>query len=272
MTRHPLAGVVAKFKRASEQFDELRSEMDAFFSADEPPHYSVGSFDVDAWEWVERFHVRREPPLRFGVLIGDCVHNLRSALDHLVWQVTILDGGSPNNATQFPIVGKSEEAFEKAADRQIPGLNAKHRRFVKSLQPFSAGADADGHALAVLASLSNTDKHRVLNPTYSFVKGDAQQRVDRLVGSFRGPGESPVERFWILSDGDRLKHGAPWFRMIWRKDAEIPVDVKLGGTMDLGFAFGEMGMDSSEFRPIADTVSKIIERLMTDFPEPASAD
>ena len=29
------------------------------------------------------------------------------------------------------------------------------------------------------------------------------------------------------------------------EDAEIPVDVKLGGTMDLGFAFGEMGMDSS---------------------------
>ena len=26
------------------------------------------------------------PPARFGVLVGDYVHNLRSALDHLVWQ------------------------------------------------------------------------------------------------------------------------------------------------------------------------------------------
>ena len=56
------------------------------------------------------------------------------------------------------------------------------------------------------------------------------------------------------------------------EDAEIPVDVKLGGTMDLGFAFGEMGMDSSEFRLIADTVRNIINRLMADFPKPASTD
>ena len=69
-------------------------------------------------EWVEHFEVRRRSPLRFGVLLGDCVH-IAAVLDHLAWQATILDGGTPNNATQFPIVRKSEAAFEKAADRQI---------------------------------------------------------------------------------------------------------------------------------------------------------
>jgi hypothetical protein len=263
---HPLAGVAAKLSRAREQFEELRAEMDTFFNADEPPYDSVGSFDSEAWEWVERFQIRREAPLRFGVILGDCLHNLRSSLDHLMWQVTLLDGNTPDASTQFPI-SRTEKAFEKAAKRQIPGLNSAHHDFVRSLQPFNAGDDAEGHALAVLATLSNTDKHRVLNPTYSFVKGNAQERVNRLVGEYRGPGESPVDRFWTLSEGARLEHGEPWFRIIWRRDAEEPVDVTLGGTMQLGFAFGEIGMDASDFPSLAETVGKIVKRLAADFPD-----
>ena len=87
---HRLAGVIEKFNRSKEQFDELIAEMDAFFVEKPEPHFSVGEFDTHTWEWVERFQVRREMPLRWGVILGDCVHNLRSALDHLMWQVTSL--------------------------------------------------------------------------------------------------------------------------------------------------------------------------------------
>jgi hypothetical protein len=99
---HRLAGAVEKFNRSKVQFDELRSEMDAFFNSDPRPHSSVGAFDTDTWEWVERFQIREQPPLRFGVILGDCVQNLRSCLDHVIWQVTRLDGGAPDNETQFP--------------------------------------------------------------------------------------------------------------------------------------------------------------------------
>jgi hypothetical protein len=37
--------------------------------------------------------------------------------------------------------------------------------------------------------------------------------------------------------------------------------------MQLGVAFGEIALDSSEFRKIAETVRKIVERFMADFPE-----
>ena len=108
VTRHRLAGAVEKFNRAKEQFDQLIEEMDAFFNADPQPHFSIGEFDAEAWEWVERFQIREEPPLRLGVILGDCVHNLRSCLDHIAWQVTLLDGGTPNDETQFPIASKSK--------------------------------------------------------------------------------------------------------------------------------------------------------------------
>jgi hypothetical protein len=94
------------------------AEVDAFFNADPPPHFSIGGFDSDAWEWVERFQVVREPPLRLGVMFGDCVQNLRSALDHLAWQVTLLDGGTPGDSTQFPIASKYSKPRWTAGDDQ----------------------------------------------------------------------------------------------------------------------------------------------------------
>ena len=46
----------------------------------------------------------------WGVLIGEILHNLRSALDHLIWQLVILETGAPPTTTKtaFPI-------FETAA-------------------------------------------------------------------------------------------------------------------------------------------------------------
>jgi hypothetical protein len=83
-SEHRLAGAVEKFNRAKEQFDVLRAEMHEFFNRDPRPYYSSGSFDESTYEWVERFQVREPPPLRFGVILGDCVHNLRCVLDHTV--------------------------------------------------------------------------------------------------------------------------------------------------------------------------------------------
>ena len=50
---HRLAGAVEKFNRSKEQFDALRAEMDEFFNTDPRPHFSMGSFDPDAWEWID---------------------------------------------------------------------------------------------------------------------------------------------------------------------------------------------------------------------------
>jgi hypothetical protein len=185
VSEHRLAGAVEKVNRAKEQFDELRAEMDAFFNAEPKPHTSIGEFDTDSWAWIEGFQIRQPPPLRFGVILGDCVHNLRSSLDHVIWQVTLLDGGTPDDSTQFPVASKSEAQFEAMANLRIPGLSKEHRALVKRVQPYHRGDAADAHPLAVLADLSNTDKHQILNPTYSFLANDTSDTLDRLIDSSR---------------------------------------------------------------------------------------
>jgi hypothetical protein len=263
--------VVAKFNRAKQQWDVLRNEIGNFSDQDPPPHFSRGYFDKSTWEWIERFHIREPPPLRWGVMLGDCVHNLRSALDHLIYQLTLLDGGTAEDCaqTQFPIASKSEAQFEQMADHRIPRLSKMHRGMVKRAQPYHAGDKAWKHPLAILADLSNADKHRVLNPMFSVLKSDTSQVLDELVGSYQGEEPSPIKSWWMLKQGSHLMHGTPWFRICFDRCVltEPPASVRMGGNLKLGIAFGEMGLDAGSYKHIAEYVWVVIERFMRQFPE-----
>lgn len=267
---HRLAGVVAKFNRAKQQFDVLRHEIGSFSDQDPEPHFSRGYFDTNTWEWIERFQIREPPPLRWGVMLGECVHNLRSALDHLVCQLTLLDGGTMDDyaQTQFPIASKCEAQFERMADARIPGLSKWHRAMVKRAQPYRAGDLAWKHPLAILAELSNADKHRLINPTYSIIKSDTGKVLDRLATGYEGDGSSPVHSWWMLKQGSRLEHDAAWFRIVFDRAAlPEPVKVEMGGNLRLGIAFGEVGLDADSYRHIGEYVWVILERFMRRFPE-----
>jgi hypothetical protein len=264
---HRIAGAVEKFNRSKEHFDVLRAEMGTFFNRDPRPFGSRGGFDATADEWVERFQVFEPPPLRFGAIFGDSVHNLRSCLDHLVWQVTLLDGGTPNRNTQFPLARRDEAQFEEMADKRIPGLSPKHRAMVKQVQPYHA-TDAPGtHFLKVLTNLDNVDKHRIVNPTFSFMGNEASDILDSLVGRYQGEGPSPAHSFWVVTRGSRLAHDEPWLRVVWRKGAPPPLEVTLTGDVSVGIAFGEVGLNASDYKTIAQAVLRILQAFMSDFPE-----
>lgn len=267
---HRLAGVIEKFNRAKGQFDELRHEMDAFFNKEPSPHFSVGEFDLDAWEWVMRFQVREETPLRFGVILGDVVHNLRSALDHLICQVTLLDsdGNADCAKTQFPIASKSEQQFESMADHRIPDLSPEHRAAVKRMQPYNAGDKAPAHSLAVLADLSNADKHRVVNPTYSFLAVDGlADKLNKLLGPESSGQRSPIRGYYVVKRGQRMEHGTPWLRLIWDPREEPPRSVNVDFDFTLGIALGEVGLDAQDFQRLAWDIQTVIQRFLADFPE-----
>lgn len=203
-------------------------------------------------------------------MLGDCIHNLRSALDHLICQLTLLDGGTMADCeqTQFPIASKCEGQFESMANHRIPGLSKKHRAMVKRLQPYHRGDGAWKHPLAILADLSNADKHRLINPTHSVIKSDAGKVLDRLAGSYEGEGPSPVKSWWMLDRGSRLKHDAPWFRIVFDRDILTNrIDVQMGGNLPVGIAFGEVGLDADSYRHIGEFVWGVIEAFMRHFPE-----
>ena len=53
-------------------------------------------------------------PEDFPLIIGDTLQNLRTALDHLVWQLILSNGGTPNVNSAFPI-SKSAQHYKSDA-------------------------------------------------------------------------------------------------------------------------------------------------------------
>jgi hypothetical protein len=93
----------AKLNRAVEHLDTLRREV--VDRRQRETHtltrrdYYDRVPDALVREWI--VNVIEPPPLRWSTLVGDFLHNARSALDHLVWG---LSGNTPRYPTQvaFP--------------------------------------------------------------------------------------------------------------------------------------------------------------------------
>jgi hypothetical protein len=159
-----LSGFKAKLKRADEHLEALDDEIAEFL--DSHPYAVRFEIDRETGQHVAKIKVRRDPPaIRWGLLIGDCVHNMRSALDHLAWQ---LAGPKPPPKTEFPIFHDRKEFKRKGPGGglyKIRGIkDPKARALIKSVQPCrSDRSPPKVHPLYALWILSNTDKHQMLH-------------------------------------------------------------------------------------------------------------
>lgn len=108
------------------------------------------------------------PPLdEWSLLLGECVHNLRSALDNLAFALARvrLDPPEKPNRIAFPIY-QDRGLFEKNGRGNIDQLPDAAAVLIERLQPFQRNGTPefgtpDRDALVLLQSLSNADKHRV---------------------------------------------------------------------------------------------------------------
>ena len=103
-----LDGPRAKYRRAFEHMQTLHSEVAEF--EDNHPDPKVEHFDPETGRYTlavefgdETDAERRDRARRWGIVLGDVIHNLRSALDHVVWQLVLLNGATPGPGNQWPI-------------------------------------------------------------------------------------------------------------------------------------------------------------------------
>lgn len=169
-----LAGIEAKIARAEYHLDgyicegNLESHRGVFglihdnFYANF--HGLVTQQDPDTQQPIIPAHLC-EVPLETSVAVGDVVHNLCSALDHLAWALVESNGGSPSEDTDFPIIlerltVKNQPLPLKLDGHIAPGALTE----IERLQPYHAGHPnlAAMTPLGKLRELSNVDKHRYL--------------------------------------------------------------------------------------------------------------
>jgi len=149
--------------------DQLDAEIARFLRRDT---YEVAQdFDPETGRCTLHFVVRHRPPLSWSVSIGEIVHNLRSALDHLACQLFREAGGGDCDATKFPIlVSDSDTGFEKWINQWLPRLPEGAEAELRELQPYKRGDEASRDPLAILNRLANDDKHRLLVPVFAAIQ------------------------------------------------------------------------------------------------------
>lgn len=185
---------VLKLERAVEHMKTIENEVAIFLS--KSPYSAALDPNPQPWYPMQggllneiyyiRGYVRQQPPPELNPIIGECLYNLRSGLDHIA---THLAGVKADAKTEFPIFTDREAYWHGRSPRYLPtgspllsksgrpqfrhftsgrekvhGMSHRARAFIEHIQPYQGRYGLSvRHPLAVLADLMNQDKHRFPN-------------------------------------------------------------------------------------------------------------
>jgi hypothetical protein len=175
-------GCWRKLQRAAEHAKTIKQKLDGVHGQGlstsgklqgDPPYYVIWFDQVPSVD------------LYVGVVLGEFIHNVRSALDNLVWQLVKL-GTDTNPARpkriEFPLYD-TEAEFWADRDRRMPGVWHPDRTILERHQPYHGGNTTMGHPLRLLDHLWNQDKHRVVLPIVMRTAEHETQTAEAIGGS-----------------------------------------------------------------------------------------
>jgi hypothetical protein len=155
-----LIGPRLKIARANKHIAEFETARQEFIASD--PYTRFSEEDPQTGDLVYRITV--EPHAAEGlrdlaIIVGDVVHNLRSSLDLLAWQLVEAHplGKAPDRFTAFPI-WERESQFINGGAGYMDGAHPHAVMVMRSLKPYKGG----NATLYRLHRLDATDKHRLL--------------------------------------------------------------------------------------------------------------
>ena len=161
-------GIAAKIRRAGGQINALIREMDELCSEiAQGVEHEVREDVCEQW-WIYQGETL-DVPIEWSVRIGEILHNLRSALDHLVWQLVLSNKQKPGSNNEFPICSDREK-WDKPGDSQLKGVGEEAKKIIRGFQVFTGGRNLpfDVGVFRTLHKLCNFDKHRHLNLCAAF--------------------------------------------------------------------------------------------------------
>jgi len=167
--RASLEGPIAKLTRAERQLEVLEQQVGGIWP---PTKAWPVRTEVDRAGLEYRFYLGELPSIEpdWALLAGEIMFNLRSALDHLVFQLHVRHyrGTVPEDVestSQFPIFYDPAD-FRRYGSRRIKKLGEREGRAIRWLQPYVRREDKwrwVRHDLEDLDTFHNIDKHRKLH-------------------------------------------------------------------------------------------------------------
>lgn len=146
-----LTRIRTKVQRAKQHLGNLKIARDRFIES-EP--YVVESKKNPKPGYVDFYLANiQAPPDEIGLIAGDVIHNLRSALDHLAYQLVLVNSATPTTQTCFPIFGSAQIVTTRT--RQVQGMAQTAVDAINAANSYQGGTDE----LWWLHKLDIADKH-----------------------------------------------------------------------------------------------------------------
>jgi hypothetical protein len=160
-----LLGPNMKVERAATHLKELQA-LCAAFKAD--PYAISEKDDEERRLHIVTITLKKMPP-NIPILVGEYAHSLRSALDHLSWQLGLLSGRTPSRSSCFPIHSGDSTKDRERLMRVTYDIPCDAVAIIKTLQPHLRGKSMKNDPLWRLNKLSNLDKHVTIGYSHTSV-------------------------------------------------------------------------------------------------------
>jgi len=251
-----------KVERASEHLKAFHREINAYI--ERHPQRLTSEVDDEGWNVVSVELVRPIPDA-VPLILGDAVHCLRSALDHIVYAVGT---GRNRGSGYYPICieevdylkprGKPPCERPSMRDEGLAAVPEHIRTIIDATQPYHGGARAKEHVLAVLASLDNADKHRLVQPTLAVIRDPGT--VTRVTNS-PIPDPDTLTTEW-LGIGEPLGMDGKTKILRWRTEPPSEKHVNVKYNPRVGVVIGERG-NLGQINLVVEVVYKLIDEIET---------
>jgi len=145
-----------KLERAKQHYAELEAALAGFFAA---KPYRISTGRTHERKLVYYLSEVAEVPVELSLIAGEVIQSLRSALDHLAYDLWMKEanGQGRDDKIYFPI-DKDQASYSRNKAGKTQGISAQSLAIIDSLSPYPGGNDI----LWRIHSLNNRDKHRLL--------------------------------------------------------------------------------------------------------------
>src|SRR5271165_1586261 len=78
-------------------------------------------------------------PEKIGLVVGDCLQNLRTALDYLVWELVLAAKNAPGKENMFPISLTAKSFQDAKRAHRLQGVAPAAIALIELFQPYHDG-------------------------------------------------------------------------------------------------------------------------------------
>jgi len=200
--RELLSGPLAKIERAKHHINELNRQAEAYTSKRPLRVYRSVSGKANKITYVVKCKI--PVPAGLALIIGDAVHNLRSALDLLAFALVGHKCPTPSQQRQiqFPFSTSANSLEATINSRHIGRAGKKVVAAIKKLKPYPGGNEM----LYAIHDLDMADKHKLIVPT---IASGAMMLADLTKLMPEHPGYPDKGVTLVLNAGNRFDFELP---------------------------------------------------------------